>query len=45
MRFKISELNKEIEDLRKVVKNKDLVIMQIEEENVEKIKQIKEQFN
>ena len=38
MRFKISELNKEIEDLRKVVKNKDLVIMQIEEENVEKIK-------
>jgi hypothetical protein len=38
MRFKISELNKEVEDLRKVVKNKDLVIMQIEEENAEKIK-------
>ena len=45
MRFKISELNKEVEDLRKIVKNKDLVIMQIQEENVEKIKQIKEQFN
>ena len=38
MRFKISELNKEVEDLRKLVKNKDLVIMQIEEENAEKIK-------
>ena len=44
MKVKISELTKEIEELKRVIKNKDILVMQLEEESEEKVKEMKENF-
>ena len=44
MKVKITELSKEIEELKRVIKNKDILVMQLEEESEEKVKEMKEHF-
>lgn len=44
MAKKAGELAREVEELRRVVKSKDLLIMQLEEESEEKVKEMRDGF-
>jgi len=45
MAKKAGELAREVEELRRVVKSKDLMIMQLEEESEEKVKEMRDGFS
>ena len=44
MTKKAGELAREVEELKRVVKSKDLMIMQLEEEAEEKVKEMRDGF-
>lgn len=45
MTKKAGELAREVEELKRVVKSKDLMIMQLEEESEEKVKEMRDGFS